>query len=228
MRRLAVVLLVILALLGGGALAADRLLHARAESELLGTVAEQVALAPGAEVEIDGFPFLTQVAAGRLAEVRGRAEEASFDGVSLTDVRVAVRGVSPREPYRAETVEINADVPVETLTAVFRQELPVLERAIEIDTVPDGLLLSTEIAGVELAVGLQPVLDDGEIGFRLGELVVGRSASQEVLDVLDQALDRLRFEVPGLPDGLAVTRLAVTDEGVRFRLEGTDILFTTS
>ncbi|MEE6281759.1 LmeA family phospholipid-binding protein [Georgenia sunbinii] len=227
MRRLAVITLVLLVVLGIVGVVADRALHAKAESEVLGAVSQHVALAPGADVTIDGFPFLTQVRAGRLAEVRGSAPEAAFEGLVLTGVRVAARGVSPQPPYMAETVEINADIPLRTLRSLLAEELPLLERVVELDSTDGRLRLSTSVAGLDVAVGLEPTIEDGRIGFELGEALAGADATAgaELLSLLNVAVAELRFDIPGLPDGLVPTRLSVVDDGVRLRLEGTDVTF---
>lgn len=225
MRRLATFALVLLLVLGTAGAVTDRVVHARAESQVLGALAEHVALAPGADVEIDGFPFLTQVRAGRLAEVRGSAPEIALDGLALTDVRVAARGVSPEAPYRAETVEINADVPLRTLRSVLAAEVPLLERVLEVTVVDGRLRLSTSVAGLALAVGLEPVVLDGRIGFEVGEAVAGDdlAADDHLLEPLNAALGAVRLDIPALPEGLSPTRLSVVEDGLRLRLEGTEV-----
>lgn len=229
MRRLATLALVLLVVLGAAGVVADRVFHARAQSEVLGAISEHVALAPGADIEIDGFPFLTQVRAGRLAEVRGSAPEIALDGVVLTAVRAAARGVSPEAPFQAETVELNADVPVRTVRAVLVRELPLLDGVIEIDVVDSRLRLTTTIGGFDLAVGLEPTLLDGRIGFVVGEVLADDDVVLEggLLGPLNDALAGVRFDIPALPEGLAPTRLGVIDEGLRVRLEGTDVVLAT-
>lgn len=225
MRRLATLTLVLLVVLGVVGVVADRIFHARAESQVLGAVSEHVALAPGADIEIDGFPFLTQVRAGRLAEVRGSAPEIALDGVVLTAVRAAARGVSPEVPYLAETVELNADVPLRTLRSVLARELPLLDGAVEVDVVEERLRLTTRIGGFDLAVGLEPTLVDGRIGFAVGEVLADDDVvlAGRLLEPLNDALAGLGLDIPALPEGLVPTRLDVIDDGLRLRLEGTDV-----
>lgn len=225
MRRLATLTLVLLVVLGVVGVVADRVVHARAESQVLGAVSEHVALAPGADIEIDGFPFLTQVRAGRLAEVRGSAPEIALDGVVLTAVRAAARGVSPEAPYLAETVELNADVPLRTLRSILARELPLLDGAVEVDVVDERLRLTTRIGGFDLAVGLEPTLRDGRIGFAVDEVLADDDVvlGGRLLAPLNDALAGLSLDIPALPEGLAPTRLDVVDDGLRLRLEGTDV-----
>lgn len=223
MRRLAVVLLVLAVVLVAGGAVADRVVHARVEEELAAQVRERVDVEGGPEVVVDGFPFLTQVLAGRLSEIRGRAPSLVADGLELQDVRVAARGVTPREPYRAETVEINADIPVSTLRDAFGQGgLPGLPLQVE---VADGLLqVGIDAGGLELDARVEPVIVDGAVGLRLEDISVGTAdVPQEVIDLLEGALRDVRLEIPGLSDGLEPTRLAVGRDGLELRLEGRDV-----
>jgi hypothetical protein len=93
-------LLVVLLLLGGLALAADRGAEAVAEDRVAQLVAERGGLAGQPQVEIGGFPFLTQALGGRYDDVRisltgadlGQPEGTSAD-VSLRGVEVALSDV---------------------------------------------------------------------------------------------------------------------------------------
>ena len=223
MRRVATVVLVLLVVLGAGFVLVDRIVVALTEDRVLAEAREWAELAPRTEVEIDGFPFLTQVLAGRLSEIRGTAPSLVADGLELQDVRVAARGVTPREPYRAETVEINADIPASTLRDAFGQGgLPGLPLQVEL---ADGLLqVGVDAGGFELDARVEPVIVDGAVGLRLEDISVGTAdVPQEVVDLLEGALRDVRIRIPGLPDGLEPTRLAVGQDGLELRLEGKDV-----
>ena len=223
MRRVATVILVLLVVLGIGFVVADRYVVARTEDRLLAEAREWADLAQGSAIEIDGFPFLTQVAAGRLAEVRGTAPGLVVEGRELQDVRVAVRGVAPEEPYPAETVEINAGIPVSTVQSVLADELPV-QTAPRVAVVDGLLTLSAEVLDIEFSMSVDPVIADGAIALRLGAVQVGdANLPGEVVDLLGEGLSEVRLEIPGLPEGLQPTRLAVDEEGLQVRLEGTDV-----
>lgn len=224
MRRLATLVLVLAVLLGAGAVVVDRWMVSRVEDDLLARAGEHMELAPQSEVTVDGFPFLTQVLAGRLAEVRGTAPSLTAEGFTLEDVRVAARGVQPGEPYAAETVEINAEVPIGTLRTAMDQAIDVPGAEVGLD-VTDGLLrLALTVAGVELAVGMEPTIAGDEVALRLGEILVGESQAPDwLVDGLDELLSDVRLDIPGLPEGLVPTRLAVTDDALQVRLEGVDV-----
>ncbi len=224
MRRLATLVLVLLVLLAVGGTVADRLLVARAEERLLTLAREQVELADDAEGVIDGFPFLTQVLAERLAEVRGTTSVLVADGRELRDARVTARGVSPEEPYRAETVEINVTLPAATLEAGMNGSGYVPGNPVRLETAEDVLQLSVSVAGFELSVLLEPVLRGEEIGLEVREVMTGTtSLPQDVTARLNEGVEQLRVPLPDLPEGLAPTRIAVESDGLHVRLEGADI-----
>ena len=60
------------------------------------------------------------------------------------------------------------------------------------------------------------------------EVLLGESeAPSWLVDGLDDLLSDVRLEIPGLPDGLRPTRLAVTEDALQVRLEGTDVELLT-
>ena len=228
MRRLATLVLVLAVLLGAGAVVVDRWMVSRVEEDLLARAGEHMELAPQSEVTVDGFPFLTQVLAGRLAEVRGTAPSLTVEGFTLEDVRVAGRGIAPSEPYPAENLEINAEVPIGTLRTAVAGAVDVPGADLGLDIIDGRVRLSLLVAGVELVVGLEPTVVEDEVALRLGEVLLGESeAPGWLVDGLDDLLSDVRLEIPGLPDGLRPTRLAVTDDALQVRLEGTDVELLT-
>lgn len=224
MRRLASVVLVLLVVLAVAGTVVDRVAVARTEDQLLAEARQQLEIAQDAEIEIDGFPFLTQVVAGRLAEVRGTTSTLLLEGFELHDVRVALRGVAPEEPYPAETVEINAEVPAATLQSALAGAVDVPGDPLRVD-VADGLVqLGVEVAGLDLAVVLDPVLVDGAIALELGEISVGGgTVPRRFVSVVEDLIGDVRVEIPGLPEGLVPTRLEVGRDAVELRLQGSDV-----
>ena len=228
MRRVATLVLVLAVLLGAGAVVVDRTMASRLEEDLLARAGERMELAPGSEVTVDGFPFLTQVLAGRLAEVRGAAPSLTVEGFTLEDVRVSGRGIEPSEPYLTENVEINAEVPIGTLRTAVDQALDVPGAQVGLDIVDRLLQLSLTVAGVELAVGLEPTIAGEAIALRLGDILLGETqAPAWLVDGLGDLLSDVRIDIPGLPEGLAPTRLAVVEDALQVRLEGADVELAT-
>jgi hypothetical protein len=221
-------LLVVLLLLGGLALAADRGAEAVAEDRVAQLVAERGGLAGRPQVEIGGFPFLTQAVGGRYDDVRisltgadlGQPEGTSAD-VSLRGVEVALSDVLSGSVQQ---------VPVERVdgTATLSYALLAEQLGPGTTVTRDGDRLrvqrTLEVAGVSV-----PLTATGTVSLDGDTLVVdvddASGAGVDVPDVLvDQVSDALdvRYRIPQLPFGLQVTGVAPVDDGVRVRVEATD------
>jgi hypothetical protein len=221
-------LLIVLLLLGGLALAADRGAEAVAEDRVAQLVAERGGLAGQPQVEIGGFPFLTQALGGRYDDVRisltgadlGQPEGTSAD-VSLRGVEVALSDVLSGSVQQ---------VPVERVdgTATLSYALLAEQLGPGTTVTRDGDRLrvqrTVEVGGVSV-----PLTATGTVSLDGDTLVVdvddASGAGVDVPDVLvDQVSDALdvRYRIPQLPFGLQVTGVAPADDGVRVRVEATD------
>jgi hypothetical protein len=223
MRRLAVVVLVLAVVLVAGGAVLDRIMHGRAEDALAAEVVDRVEVDGAYDVVIDGFPFLTQVLAGSLAEVRGEAQAVVVEGVPLRDVRVAVRDVTTSEPHVAQTVEVNATVPLATVEAALAEATP--GGGIDVGAREGELVLGTEVLGLDVTLRVRPAAAGAEVALELTEVSIGGAtvAAEDLPAPLADLLDEWRLAVPGLPDDIELTRLEVLDDGVRVRAEGADV-----
>ncbi|WP_127573607.1 DUF2993 domain-containing protein [Georgenia faecalis] len=221
MRRLAVVLLVLAVVLVAGGAVADRVVHARVEEELAAQVRERVDVEGGPDVVVDGFPFLTQVLAGTLAEVRIAGDRVVVDGVTLDDVQVTARDVTTAEPYAAGSVELNATLPVESLRSAVASADPGLSLAVD-----DGeLTLGLDVLGLDVAVGVVPVAAGTAVTLELTGVSLGGAevSADDLPAAVTDLLGEWRLEVPGLPQGLELTRVDVIEDGLRVRAAGRDV-----
>ena len=221
-------LIVVLLLLAGLALAADRVGEAVAEDRVAQLVAERGGLSGEPAVEIGGFPFLTQAFGGRYEDVRislagadlGQPEGTSAD-VSLQGVQVALSDVL------AGSVQ---QVPVERVDGTATLSYALLAEELGPGTTlrrdGDGLQVDTT---VEVAGQTVPLTATGTVRLDGDTLVVdvedatgaGVDAPDAFVDQLSDALD-LRYQIPELPFGLQVTGVAPADDGVRVRVEAPD------
>ena len=221
-------LLVVLLLLGGLLFAADRGAEAFAEDRVAQLVAERGGLAGRPEVEIGGFPFLTQAVAGRYDDVRislvgadlGQPEGTRAD-VSLQGVEVALSDVL------SGSVQ---EVPVERVDGTATLSYALLAEQLGPGTTVtrdgDGLRVqrTVEVAGVSV-----PLTATGTVSLDGDTLVVDvDDAAGAGVDVPDVLVDRvsdtldLRYPIPRLPFGLQVTGVAPADDGVRVAVQATD------
>jgi hypothetical protein len=221
-------LLVVLVLLLGLAVVADRVAVGFAEDQVAEEVADKGGLAGVPEVEIAGFPFLTQAIGGRYDEV----------AISLT-----AEQLGQPEGIRADVVLRGVEVPLSSVLSGSVQEVPVqridgtatlsyelLSAQMGADTVleREGDLLRTtrtvEVLGQQVRLTAT-----GQLSLEGNDLVVDvLEASGAGIEVpgflLDRAVDLLdlRYAVPELPFGLRLTSVRPAADGVDIRVEATD------
>lgn len=219
MRRL-VWTVVVLAVLAGGAYLADSLMRDRAEERVAAEVEQAI---PGVEqppeVTIEGFPFLTQVAAGELSSVRLAAPSATVDGLRLEDVVVRLHGVGTTSPYTAETAELTALVTPDAAEAVLG--LAGLDLGVR-----DGqLIATTSVLGLPLDVAMSARAEGHEVIVDVEAFVLGgfRVDSSELPADLTAQLQGLRIAITGLPTTMELTGVTVVDDGLRLEAAGTDL-----
>jgi hypothetical protein len=221
-------LLVVLLLMGGLALAADRVAEAVAEERVAQLVAERGGLAGEPTVEIGGFPLLTQAVGGRYDDVRIWLAGADLDLPEGTSADVSLRGVEVAlSDVLSGTVQ---QVPVERVDGTAT-----LSYALLGEQLGSGTTLSREGNGlqvettVEVAGQTVPLTATGTVRLDGDTLVVdvegaagaGVDAPAYFVDRLSDALD-LRYEIPELPFGLQVTGVSPADDGVRVEFRATD------
>ena len=226
-------LLVVLLLLGGLLLAADRGAEAFAEDRVAQLVAERGGLAGRPEVEIGGFPFLTQAVGGRYDDVRIGLTGADLGQPEGTRADVSLRGVQVALPdVLSGSVQ---QVPVErvdgTATLAYALLAAELGPGTTVTRAGHGLRVqrTVEVAGVSV-----PLTATGTVSLDGDTLVVDvEDASGVGVDVPDVLVDRvgdaldLSYRIPQLPFGLQVTGVAPADDGVRVQVEATDTVLGT-
>ena len=109
--------MIVLCLFLGLAVAADRVAAIVVTRSLERSITQQVPGVTGFDIELRGFPFLTQLAAGSLNEVELSLRSGTFAGVALRDVRVTATGVSTTSPWRAAHVEADGVVVFDAVAA---------------------------------------------------------------------------------------------------------------
>lgn len=211
---------VVVGLLAGGAVVADRVLHAEAEQRIAAELqAEIPGLATEPDVTVHGFPFLTQVLAGELGTVDVTAPEATVQDVVLQDVDVRLEQVSTSRPTTAGSARMTAYAPLDQLTAAL--DLP-LDLAIE----GDRLVASTELLGLPLEVLLLPAAGGDAVvvdvdGLRLAGATV---SAADLPAALTEQLEGLEVPLDGLPEGLELTELTLDEGGAHLVAEGSDVV----
>lgn len=222
------VLLVLLVLLLGVAVAADRIGVGIAEDRVAQQIASRGGQAGTPEVDITGFPFLTQAVAGRYTDVRISLSAADLGQPAGTRADVSLHGVHiPLSDVLSGSVR---EVPVDRVDGTATLSYALLAAQLGGDTTlaPEGgglrLTRSLSVLGFDF-----PVTATGTLTLQGQDLVVDvADAVAAGVDVpgfvLDRAADLLdfRYPVPALPFGLQLTGVQPAADGVHVRVQARD------
>ena len=221
-------LLVVVLLLLGLAYAADRVALGVAEDRVAEEVAANGGLAGIPEVDIAGFPFLTQAVSGRYDDVRISLTAAQLGQPEGTRADIALHGVQvPLSSVLSGSVQT---VPVERVDGTATLSYELLSAQLGGDTTlrreGDGLRITRT---VELLGQTLPLTAAGTVSLDGNELVVDvETAAGAGVDIPSILVDRvadlldLRYTVPALPFGLRLTSVTPADDGVDITVEATD------
>jgi len=221
-------LLVVLLLLLGLFVVADRVAHGVAEDTVAHRLAAAGNLSGSPEVGIRGFPFLTQAVAGRYDDVRISLTAAELGQPEGTRADIALHGV--HVPLSAVVSGSVHEVPVDRIDGTATLSYDLLSAQLGGNTKlrreGDGLRITktVEILGYTL-----PLTAAGTVTLDGNELVVdvGKAAGAGVdvpgflVDRVSDLLD-IRYKLPALPFGLQVTGVHPADHGVDIAVEAKD------
>jgi hypothetical protein len=223
-RAIAVVLL----LLAGLAVLADRVAVGVAEDRVATELASKGGLAGTPEVEIAGFPFLTQAIGGSYDDVRISLTAEQLGQPEGTRADVVLHGVEvPLSGALSGSVQ---EVPVERIDGTATLSYALISAQLGSDTrlerEGDGLRITrtVEVLGQRLRLTAT-----GQVTLDGNDLVVDVDrASGAGIEIpgflLERAVDLLdlRYPVPELPFGLQLTSVRPATDGVDIRVEAAD------
>lgn len=225
MRRLFVALIVLVALF----VIVDRVALAGAEREMGKRLQSAADLEERPDVDVHGFPFLTQVVSGYYDQVDVTVPHVAREGVRLDDLVVRLGGVraplremlsgSGTDTVRAGSAGASAVVPYATVEREAPQGLQIQPRGDELRLAGDVTVLGQQLpASAQVKVSVR----GDDLAFEPSNVEVdGRS--------VNGALSRrLAFTVPvgRLPLGLRLTGVHVTKDGLQITASGNDLTFT--
>jgi hypothetical protein len=221
-------LVVVLVLLLGVAVLADRVAVGFAEDRVGQELAAKGGLAGTPQVDIRGFPFLTQAAAGRYDDVRISLTAKQLGQPEGTRADIALHGVHvPLSSVLSGSVD---RVPVDRIDGTATLSYALLSAQLGGDSTlrPDGdglrITKTVEVLGqtVPLTATGTVTLDGDELvidverasgaGVDLPGFLVSRAS-----DLLD-----LRYSVPALPFGLQLTGVTPAEDGLDVRVAARD------
>lgn len=226
-------LLVLLLVLAGLAVAADRASLALAERVLADQLRTSEDLATEPEVSFGGFPFLTQVVSGRYDDVRVTAQGLQRDGVRVQELDVTLTGVELRigDVLAGDATAL----PVASLRATALVAYADLARrtglaGVRIRAVGDALQVTARVTVLGRSVTGTAVaalaLRGGVLSFTARSATVTGGASAAVRALVARAL-AFRVPVGELPFGLSLDGVRVTRDGLRLQASSGPTVLTS-
>ncbi|MDT0270829.1 DUF2993 domain-containing protein [Streptomyces sp. DSM 44915] len=232
--RISLIVVVVLAVLG---VVADRVALWVTEGEVAARAQDRLGLASEPAVSIKGFPFLTQVLGSELDRVTLGVGDyaASVDDQELNihDLDIELDNVELSDGYRratAETAHGEGMISYAELTRAYGELLAVSGNGfgVEFEYAGEGrlqLVLQASALGQTLDVGevTGELRLDGEVvtlGVAEGELP--DIANDQLREAVHGQLDQERT-ISGLPEGLAVSALEPSEDGLRVIVDGADV-----
>jgi hypothetical protein len=221
-------LLVVVLLLLGLAVVADRFAVGLAEDKVAEQLAAKGGLHGTPRVDITGFPFLTQAVAGRYEDVRIALTAEQLGQPAGTRADIELHGVHvPLSSVVSGSVE---RVPVDRIDGTATLSYAVLSAQLGGDSTlraeGDGLRITKT---VELLGQTIPLTAVGTVALDGNRLVVDvQKAAGAGVDVPGFLVSRasdlldLRYDVPALPFGLQLTGVTPAEDGVHLRVQAKD------
>ncbi|GAB3059419.1 DUF2993 domain-containing protein [Sediminivirga luteola] len=221
---LALSAVLVVAVLLGAALAADRWAHAEAERRIGGALIDAADDVSGLSVDVAGFPFLLQYATGSLREVRLQADSVAYAGLDYTDVDVTARGVPASGEGTIDEARMSALIPGETLTRAA-QEDPAIPENVEVAAQDGQLVVTARYLGFALEADMVPRAQGREIAVDVLAVRMGGVTVQvdSLPGFLGDLVQDLRIGMEALPEGVQLTDVTVEDDAVRIAVAGQDV-----
>jgi hypothetical protein len=204
-RRLVIALIVLIAIL----VAADFGAKAYAESAIASKI-DSSGLGTKPSVTIEGFPFLTQVAAHDLKQINISASNFTVKQVVISSLHATATGVHPNASFSGATIDqINGNVVVSFSTITNLVPVPGLTVTADPADGPNAIKLNSSIGG---ATGKIVQTSADEITVDVGNLT-GLAGLASLLGGSALA-PSYTFDIPQLPAGLVVRSVTVTSQGI--------------
>jgi hypothetical protein len=223
------VLLIVAVLLGGILVGLDRIAAAYAESEAADRVRLGPARAASTDVDIKGFPFLTQLMDRRFDEVdvvlTGVEATAGGRKIRIGEMTAALHDVTLNEDHtsaRAATVSGTALISYADLAAASEREVKVAYGGNGKVKVTGGV----EILGrtvTRSVVSTVTLIDGNTIRVRADRVPGDGIPGLE--DLVRQRTDFDR-QIGGLPEGMKLEKVAAREDGVAISVSGKNVALT--
>jgi hypothetical protein len=210
-------LLITLIVLIGLLIAADFGAKAYAESAIASKI-DSSGLGVKPSVSIEGFPFLTQVAARNLKQIDINASNFTVKQVVISSLHATATGVRPNASFNGATInQINGTVVVSFTTITNLVPVPGLTVSADPADGPDAIKLNSSLGG---ATGKIVQDSPSQITVDVGNLT-GLAGLASLLGGSALA-SSYTFDIPQLPAGLVVRSVSVTSQGIVAKASATN------
>ncbi|MCW2595304.1 MAG: Secreted protein [Jatrophihabitans sp.] len=223
LRRVAIGLVILVVLL----VVADRVGNYVAERTAGNTIQQSQHLTSRPDVNIGGFPFLTQLAAGHFDKITVTASHVPVGSASVplqvAQVHVEFDGVTVSRAF--------SSVHANTANAIALVNYADLSKTLGVDLAYAGngrikASKSVSLAGRTLSaeVTTQPILANGALSFGSTQINGAGQLSGEVTALLNKVFD-VSVPLQGIPFQIQVKSLTVDERGLHINLTGANLSY---
>ena len=198
---LIVLILVLVAVDFGAKAFAENAIATKIDSSGLGTKPS---------VDIEGFPFLTQVASRDLSQIDINASNFTVKQVVISSLHATATGVRPTSSFNGATIsKINGTVVVSFATVTNLIPIPGLTVGPDPADGPDAIKFNSSLGG---ATGKIEQSSPNVITVQVGNLT-GLAGLASLIGGSTIA-SSYTFDIPPLPAGLVVRSITITSQGI--------------
>jgi hypothetical protein len=198
---LIVLILVLVAIDFGAKAFAENAIATKIDSSGLGTKPS---------VDIEGFPFLTQVASRDLSQIDINASNFTVKQVVISSLHATATGVRPNASFNGATIsKINGTVVVSFATVTNLIPIPGLTVGPDPADGPDAIKFNSSLGG---ATGKIEQSSPNVITVQVGNLT-GLAGLASLIGGSTIA-SSYTFDIPPLPAGLVVRSITITSQGI--------------
>jgi hypothetical protein len=204
-RRIGTTLLVLLVLVVAAAVIGDRVAKSYAQDRIAQQVQTQAALAAKPSVNIEGFPFLTQLASHNLRKVDISARDVREGKISISSVNATASGIHLSSGFNGATIDqVNGTALITFASLEAAAGTRGITLAADPANGPNSMSVSAGPIGTKAKVTLTSPT----------EVTVKVESFSGALGSLIGQLPDYVINIPALPAGLKVNSISVTSQGV--------------
>ena len=227
MRKLLIVVIVLAGLL----VVADRVAVVVADRQIASRVQSAYNLWSKPSVSVQGFPFLTQVASGNYHQIDVSIGSLSTDGVQVNGLTAQLSGVrAPLSDLLGHgSSSITATQVTGSGTVPFSSVRSHLPRGVQLSQDGEALRLAGTVSylGVTVPVSADATLAPDGSGIAVTPTRISVASGSSALSSVIAGQFRFVVPVTGLPLHLAVRSVSVVPGGVRVGASAADVAFTS-